>query len=57
MMVWKSQRDGEQEASNYERRGRQPGSKQALAAIKRRRAHLNVKIQDQNQDFLEVKIK
>ena len=31
--------------------------REALAAIKRKRAHLNVKIQDQNKDFLEVRIK
>lgn len=30
---------------------------EALAAIKRRTTHLNVKIQDPNQDFLEVRIK
>lgn len=30
---------------------------EALAAIKRRQEQLNVKIQDENQDFLEVKVK
>jgi len=51
-LEWKSQRHGEQEANNYKRRARQPGSKQdALSASRRLKAHLNIKIQDQNQDF------